>query len=193
MTPLKKRDCGPCQACCVALKIEAPELRKAAATPCPHLIAAGCGIYNARPEICRQFLCGWRLFEELGDDWRPDRSGVIVMQRGADQLPRAWRAAPYGVLMVVTGGEAAVRRPAFAEYSARLMGRGIPVFLGTTAHTILVNEHLKGGEDVTALRQRLLELYALLEGASWSVFHKIAFLYRLQLDRARHLLAKPRK
>ena len=191
MTPLEKRNCGPCKACCVALKIDLPELRKKAGTPCPHLAGTGCGIYAARPDLCRQFLCGWRLEGELGDDWRPDRCGVIVMQKGANELPLAWAAtAPYGVLLVISGGEAAIRRVALAEYAAHLIARGIPVYLGVVAPTILVNEHLDGTEDVPALRQRLLELYALLEGARWGFLRKIAFLYRLQLDRARHLLLK---
>ena len=37
---------------------------------------------TTRPKICREFLCGWLLFPELGDDWRPDRSGVIILQKG---------------------------------------------------------------------------------------------------------------
>ena len=193
MTALTKRECGACNACCVVPKIDLPELHKKAGVPCPHLAGAGCGIYADRPLLCRQFLCGWRLFAELGDDWRPDRCGVIVMQKGANELPVASQSAPYGVLLVISGGEEAIRRPALAEYAARLIAQRIPVFLGVVAPTVLVNEHLTGTEDIAALRQRLLELYALLDGARWGFFRKIAFLYRLQLDRARHLLLKAEK
>ena len=64
MTALNKRICGPCTVCCTVLKIEAPELRKGAGTSCKHLRGAGCGIYESRPPVCQQFLCGWRLFPE---------------------------------------------------------------------------------------------------------------------------------
>jgi hypothetical protein len=57
------------------------EFRKPANTPCPHLCGTGCGIYETRPPVCQQFLCGWRLFPELTDDWRPDLSGVLVMRK----------------------------------------------------------------------------------------------------------------
>ena len=29
-------------------------------------------------DLCREFFCGWRLRPELGDEWRPDRSGVFI-------------------------------------------------------------------------------------------------------------------
>src|SRR5262249_34203215 len=116
MTALNKRACGPCTVCCTVLKIDTPQLRKPADTPCKHLCATGCGIYEARPPVCQQFLCGWRLFAELGDDWRPDLSGVLVMRKAPAELPPAWQSAAYGVELAITGGEKAVRRPGFAEY-----------------------------------------------------------------------------
>src|SRR3569833_2739530 len=128
MTALLKRSCGDCKVCCVALKIDIPELRKNAGISCPHLVDKGCGIYAKRPTLCGQFLCGWRLFEELGNDWRPDHAGVLIVQKGNAELPRKFQSAPYGVVLVITGGEAAVLRPPLAEYAARLIARGIPVY-----------------------------------------------------------------
>jgi hypothetical protein len=187
LTALQKRNCGACTACCVELKIATPELRKKARVPCPHLSAAGCGIYAARPPVCQQFLCGWRLFAELGDDWRPDRSGVLMLRRAPIELPQAWRTAPYGVHMVILGGEAAVLRPGFAAYVARLMAQGIPVFLSASSPHILLNEHLETGIDDGFLKARLVELHALLHAARFgrSLWKRIGFLYRLQIDRQR--------
>ena len=102
MTALDKRRCGPCNACCVVLEIATPQLRKKARVPCQHLTDGGCGVYAARPDVCQQFLCGWRLFEELGDEWRPDLSGVLMMRQAPAELPAAWAAAPYGVHLAVT-------------------------------------------------------------------------------------------
>ena len=184
---LDKRQCGPCTACCSELKIDTPELSKKARLPCPHLSIKGCGIYAARPPVCREFLCGWRLFEELDDAWRPDLSGVLAMRQAPAELPAAWRHAPYGVHLVVIGGEAAVMRPAFAAYVVSLMTRGIPVFLSAASPYIVLNEHLEADSDPAFLRQRLAALYALLHAARFgrSLPKRIAFLYRLQIDRQR--------
>lgn len=72
------RKCGACNLCCVIPAI--PELGKPADTPCVHLTASGCGIYDRpeRPEVCRQFACGW-LEARYGDEsLRPDRVGAYV-------------------------------------------------------------------------------------------------------------------
>jgi hypothetical protein len=187
MTALNKRTCGPCNACCVELKIDVPELRKKARVPCQHLTAAGCGIYAGRPPVCQQFLCGWRLFEDMSGDWRPDRSGVLAMRKAPAELPATWRSAPYGVHLVIIGGEAAVTHPPFAGYVARLLSSGIPVFLSAASPHILLNEHLEAGSDPVVLKSRLAELYALLHAARFgqNLWKRIVFLYRLQIDRQR--------
>lgn len=148
---------------------------------------SGCGIYAARPSVCQQFLCGWRLFEELGDDWRPDLSGVMALRWAPAELPAAWRAAPYGVHLLVIGGEAAVMRPAFGDTVARLMARDIPVFLSASSPYILLNEHLETHSGPAVLTQRLAELHALLHAARFgqSLLRRMIFLYRLQIDRQR--------
>jgi hypothetical protein len=187
MTPLDQRRCGPCTACCVVLKIDVPDLRKKARVPCRHLTASGCGIYATRPSVCREFLCGWRLFEELGEDWRPDRSGVLALRNAPDELPQAWRGAPYGVHLVIIGGEAAITRPAFAAYVARLMAAGIPVLLSAASPYIVLNEHVTADSDPAALPARLAELHALLHASRFgrSLWQRMVFLYRLQIDRQR--------
>jgi hypothetical protein len=187
MTPLEKRQCGPCNACCVDLKIVAPELKKKARVPCPHLSSAGCGIYETRPGVCRQFLCGWRLFEDMDNTWRPDLSGVLAMRKAPEELPAAWKAAPYGVHMVILTGEEAVMRPAFLATVARLMAGGIPVFLSAASPYILLNDHIEADGDPAHLKARLTELYGLVHASRFgqSLLMRIGFLYRLQIDRQR--------
>jgi hypothetical protein len=89
--------------------------------------------------------------------------------------------------LVIIGGETAVMRPAFSSYVARLMGRGIPVFLSAASPYILLNEHLEAEGDPAFFRERLAELYALLHAARFgrSLLKRIMFLYRLQIDRQR--------
>lgn len=191
MTTLSKRACGPCTVCCTELKIETQEFRKAANTVCKHLCGAGCSIYEARPSVCQQFLCGWRLFPELTDDWRPDLSGVLVMRKAPAELPPAWQSAPYGVELAITGKEA-VSRPGFAEYAASLLARNIPVFLSAASPSTLLNEHVDGGAGLPALRQKLQQLYGLLYAARWKRGKLLVLLplYRLLLDRQRFLAQK---
>lgn len=44
---------------------------------CRHCTATGCGVYETRYPICREYFCAWRTVEIFGEDWRPDRSGVM--------------------------------------------------------------------------------------------------------------------
>lgn len=83
--PLSHRTCGECTACCTAYPIlPGPNFfseGKPAATPCKHLCARGCSIYEQRPKICRDFRCDY-LEGSLGsnaEDWRPDRCGIIIV------------------------------------------------------------------------------------------------------------------
>lgn len=75
---LPDRECGGCTACCVTLKVDTPDLKKPAGTPCPQLSATGCSIHAVRPTICRTSFCAWRRVAALPDEARPDRSGLIV-------------------------------------------------------------------------------------------------------------------
>lgn len=80
------RSCDQCTACCVTLRIEQDCLKKHADDPCPHLSAHdGCGIYSIRPSVCRSWYCGWRYMQQLGEEWRPDRSKVLIRLRGGSR------------------------------------------------------------------------------------------------------------
>jgi hypothetical protein len=71
------RSCGECTVCCTAMAIDKPDIQKQAGATCRHC-TGGCAIYETRPRLCREYHCGWRQLPILGDDWRPDRSGVFV-------------------------------------------------------------------------------------------------------------------
>jgi hypothetical protein len=77
-----EKSCGECRACCVVLGFEArPDespFAKPAGDPCPHLCAAGCGIYAGRPPVCRRFRCAWLQEPTLPPSLRPDRCGVML-------------------------------------------------------------------------------------------------------------------
>src|SRR5215472_516597 len=75
------RSCGYCTVCCYATFIDTAEFQKAPGVVCEHCTGRGCGIYQSRPPICREFHCGWWYWNEVGEDWRPDRSGVLILSR----------------------------------------------------------------------------------------------------------------
>lgn len=73
------RECGACTACCTHLRIEDPDLRKLAGTPCQNLSTGnGCSIYPDRPQTCRNWYCGWRYMPQLNDQCRPDQSEILI-------------------------------------------------------------------------------------------------------------------
>lgn len=76
------RVCGPCVECCRFIPLDLPELSKPTGSLCDYCVdGAGCSVHAVRPRTCRTWFCVWRVVE-LSDDWRPDRSGIIVRPDG---------------------------------------------------------------------------------------------------------------
>jgi len=71
------RSCGTCSLCCKVYNL--PELQSPAGTWCRHCAPGkGCRIHATRPQICREFFCGWLVSPELGPEWKPERSKLII-------------------------------------------------------------------------------------------------------------------
>ncbi|HYE92708.1 MAG TPA: hypothetical protein VEA38_16885 [Terriglobales bacterium] len=69
------RTCGDCDACCLILGVKS--LEKPPHQRCEHQCEKGCGIYESRPDPCRNYRCSW-LDGQIGIRRdRPDRLGVI--------------------------------------------------------------------------------------------------------------------
>src|ERR1700722_5643625 len=154
-------DCGTCTVCCMALRVI--ELDKEAGPYCKHCIPGkGCGIYETRFEICRTFLCGWRLVPQLDAAWRPDRSGILMLRQEVEKLPEAYRAAGPGVNFVVLGGEKAILRPGVAEYVTTLVARNVAVYLSADTPKTLINPYLvkqAAARNIPAATEMLLHIY----------------------------------
>jgi hypothetical protein len=105
MTPAntEARKCGTCTLCCKLLTI--PEFGNPSGQWCPHCIQGrGCAIYPDWPSACRTFFCGYLLWPELGEHWRPSRSKLVVAFKPDGMeivihvdpgVPNAWRAEPF--------------------------------------------------------------------------------------------------
>jgi hypothetical protein len=154
-------DCGNCTVCCMALRVI--EIGKEAGIYCRHCLPGkGCGIYETRFEICRTFLCGWRLVPELDAAWRPDKSGILMLRQEVAKLPEAYRAAGIGMNFVILGGEKAILRPGFAEYVTTLVKRHVAVYLSADTPKTLINQYLQkqaAAHDIAAVREMLLQIY----------------------------------
>ncbi|MBB4051593.1 hypothetical protein GGR20_001229 [Devosia subaequoris] len=85
MEPLSGRDCNGCTACCSFPPIHSETLQKPANTMCLHCAEGqGCTVYAQRPSVCRGFFCGWFFLEELGPEWHPNQSGVVIRSESFD-------------------------------------------------------------------------------------------------------------
>lgn len=158
--PDKANSCGTCAVCCLALRID--EFAKPAGTLCQHCTGTGCGIYETRYEVCRGFLCGWRIVTALGDAWRPDRSGVLILPMEKKDLPEEHQAAGNGMQFVILGGEKAIRRPGFVEYVSTLVARNVAVYMSADTPKTLINKYLKqrvAAKNHAAVLQMLIHIY----------------------------------
>lgn len=78
----KNKSCGSCTKCCTL--IEVPELGKKEGQTCVHLTDKGCGIYEDRPQSCKDFICGFLAFEFFKPRLRPDRCGFVCCPQETD-------------------------------------------------------------------------------------------------------------
>ena len=141
------RDCGTCTVCCYALPIDNEELQKPPGEVCRNCTGRGCRIYETRPKTCRGFYCGWWLLPQLDDDWRPDKSGVLVTPQN-ENVPERF-VLREGIEFMVLAGEDAVRRPGFVETLLGFVRHEVATFIaipgpvGYFATRFFVNDVLK--------------------------------------------------
>ena len=85
------RSCGTCRLCCKVFPL--PVLDKPGDAWCRFACDAGCAIHDdGIPAVCREYNCYWLEDDELSDEFRPDRIGIVVTESGTirvrdDELP----------------------------------------------------------------------------------------------------------
>ena len=95
------RGCDGCTLCCKVLGVQ--EIEKPSETLCVHCeLGMGCKIYQTRPQECIDFTCGYLLEPNLGPEWKPDVSGIVLRTLGRTltahvdaSTPNAWLREPY--------------------------------------------------------------------------------------------------
>jgi hypothetical protein len=120
------RTCGACTVCCVIPAIDAPDLQKQTSVACTNCgQKGGCGIYETRPNVCREYFCYWRYKTNLGDAWRPDLSGIFI--NALDEAPPdGYQGIP--VEMRILWPSALLWLP-FADAVSQFVKLKIPVYL----------------------------------------------------------------
>ncbi len=161
------RQCGGCSVCCRVLPIDTAEIQKQAGVLCRHVVKeGGCAIHPTRPQICRAYYCGWMMMPDLGEGWRPDKSGVFITAPGAD-IPAHFENRN-GIELLIGSVRVLEQKP-FVDLVCALVTKKIPVFLaipGPVAHfpvNILMNDDLadpigrKDDAAVAAVLRAMLE------------------------------------
>ena len=121
------RQCGECTVCCITPHIDTKEFQKPPGVRCPHLCAeGGCSIYATRYSACREYHCGWRYLEFLSENWRPDKSGVLLAFTPKDELPPGYAT---GVSFILVGRPPSGFSRALYHYVAHLIADGVHVML----------------------------------------------------------------
>ena len=160
------RECGSCNVCCVAFTVDEPELQKLPGYHCHNCQPdGGCAIYEARPQTCRAFHCGWRRLKWVGAGLRPDLSGVVIRLTSGET---AAGGQQLGVLFTVLT-DAGLEADGLAEAVGAAVHANIPTSLhvpgppGFTASRVRLNDVLReavGRRDKAAILRTLTELRA---------------------------------
>ena len=157
------RTCGSCTVCCIVPSIDTPAAQKKSNTLCRNCID-GCVIYEHRPEACAEFHCAWRYIASLGDEWRPDKSGVFGMLDFLEPPESALAIT----LMLIADPARTVRESWFVKFVMANGLHNVPVFLA-----------LPGPPGHLPTRARINA--KVLETAAWDSLGRVAELVQRAL------------
>jgi hypothetical protein len=162
------RGCGTCTACCTYLEIPGEGLDKPAGVHCRNLVVGrGCTIYDRRPGTCRSYNCLWRSLDNLPEEWRPDKSGLLMQLRD-----KTSHDEPFGVDCILIGDPQTVVSDGFAALVGGFIESGTDFYFthmsapGLPARQLLLNPHLQeaiAARDLPHVKALLLGCHQALE------------------------------
>ncbi len=118
------RMCGECRLCCKVFPL--PVLDKPGDEWCKFADGSGCSIHErGQPAVCREYACYWLEHEELPEEYRPDRVGIVVTDRGL----LAVGGVELPVLLFNQEHARASCRPPGQTLLSEMVGRGVAVML----------------------------------------------------------------
>ena len=150
---LSVRSCGDCTLCCKVYPV--PAVNKPRDKWCQHCKPGqGCGIWQERPQFCRDFHCLWVKDERLEPQWKPSNCKFVMTWVSETQLnitcdpgaPMAHRKEPF-----FTSLKDSAKR--FARE-----GKAILIFTGSQKFALLPD-----GERLLGPRDALIDFRVLVE------------------------------
>ena len=178
MELVEGRTCGECKICCIYTHIDTKEFQKPPGIACSHLCAQGCSIYETRFPACRAYHCGWRYLEFLSDNWRPDKSGALLVFTPPEELPPGYAT---GVSFILVAPPPTGFTRVLYHYVANLIADGVHVMLavpgppGEYPVVAFLNDELREAalrRDFTPIEAVFAEALA-LNGAPSRRFRKL--------------------
>ncbi len=118
---IAERECGDCTACCKFAPIIHERLHKPTNLLCPHC-SHGCMVYETRPDVCRDWNCGWKILSSIPRDWRPDCSGLVFRVEDLRESE---------ITVTILDESGALQSDMFAELIDEWVAEGIRVFFQT--------------------------------------------------------------
>jgi hypothetical protein len=158
MTLIPGRECGDCTACCTWLTINKPEIQKVSGSTCKHCVKGGCSIYESNFPICKAFYCAWRTVDIFGEEWRPDKSGVLPYVE-TEGISESFDLSTGVGLMLIGNPLKIVRQRWFQGFVVTGVMNSIPIFLslpgprGYQSATTSLNTE----EMLSAIRRNLVK------------------------------------
>lgn len=120
-------ECGECTLCCKLLEVH--DIPSDIGVYCQHC-DKGCSIYEARPQECRDYQCMWTQMNEVADDLRPDKCGIIFDRMAEDVISAR-----------IDEGQK-IKPLAFSQINAFIeQGFSVLVFRGEASKCFLSNAH----------------------------------------------------
>lgn len=152
------RTCGSCTVCCIVPGIDTPDAQKKSNVRCRNC-GDGCAVYERRPAACAQFYCAWRRLPKLGDEWRPDTSGVLATLDILDPPESKWAIT----LMPIADADRIAQADWFVSFVRANGIHNVPLFLA-----------LPGAPGHLPVRARING--KILEAAAWDSPGRVAAL-----------------
>ncbi|MBF0383144.1 MAG: hypothetical protein HQL69_19150 [Magnetococcales bacterium] len=166
------RSCGECTMCCIDLSIDSPELKKHTGVECDYCIEKiGCSIYSKRPAECSNWFCLWMVKDVFGDEWRPDRSGILLNFMGDKSgIPDSYNTQDViDIRIIHTNGLLNSLR--FLDFVCNFIDGGVPLFVsvsggpGYLASKVFLNDGMASAVQSRDIEKVTKELHKAIQAA----------------------------
>ncbi|HEJ1056908.1 TPA: YkgJ family cysteine cluster protein [Pseudomonas putida] len=161
----KKKECGPCNMCCITLKIDEPDLKKDADSPCKNLSPQkGCAIYESRPSLCKNWKCAWLMMPKIPNYLRPDKCGFIIKVEMSEAQPEYILTALTNPIQTLTSSRALELIASCISANTKI-SINIPTKPGHVNARVLITGYINKEDLISEQNLRIKILSAMASGS----------------------------